>query len=70
MLELNTEECQEVNGGDCMGWFGVGGTALGSAIGAGAGFVGGFGFGAGPGFLGGAAVGSAIGGIAGAYFCY
>lgn len=70
MIELNFEECNEVSGGDCMGYFAAGGTAVGAAIGAAAGFFGGFGFGAGPGFLGGSAIGGSLGTIGGAYFCY
>jgi hypothetical protein len=70
MLELKIDECQEVSGGDCMGAFGFGGAAIGGAIGAAAGFFGGFGFGAAPGFSAGAGIGGVVGTIGGAYFCY
>jgi hypothetical protein len=70
VTELSFEEVNNVSGGDCMGVFGVGGTAIGGAIGATAGFFGGLGFGAGPGFFAGSALGGSIGTIGGAYFCY
>ncbi|MFT6270648.1 MAG: hypothetical protein ACJAVV_003487 [Alphaproteobacteria bacterium] len=70
IIELSLEESNAVAGGDCMGSFSAGGAAIGGAMGATAGFFGGFGFGAAPGFFGGSALGGSLGTISGAFFCY